>query len=64
MLSNPCVEITDPSPKELSAKRGRPRFEDRGKTIEAAKPWVEAGMSRASWYRRKRRAAEKKSGTR
>jgi hypothetical protein len=36
-----------PSPREV--KRGRPRIEDRGKP----KPWETAGMSRASWYRRR-----------
>jgi hypothetical protein len=41
-----------PSPRE--AKRGRPRIEDRGKP----KPWEMAGMSRASWYRRKAEKAK------
>jgi hypothetical protein len=36
------------------AKRGRPRLEDRGKP----KPWETAGMSRASWYRRKAEKAK------
>src|ERR1700688_1556884 len=40
-------------------KRGRPRIEDRGKTIEARQPWKAAGMSRASWYERRR--AEQKA---
>lgn len=35
------------------AKRGRPRLEDVGKTIEARKPWLGA-MSRATWYRRRK----------
>ena len=34
------------------AKRGRPRIEDRGKP-KPKSPWELAGMSRASWYRRK-----------
>jgi len=33
-------------------RKGRPRIEDKDKTVEAAKPWVAAGMSRRSWYRR------------
>jgi hypothetical protein len=45
----------------LSARRkGRPRIEDRAKTIEARKPWLKLGMSRRTWYRRqaeKRKAA-------
>ena len=49
-LTNPCNEITDPSPVELVryAKRGRPRIEDRNKP----KPWLAAGMSRRTWFRR------------
>jgi hypothetical protein len=27
-------------------KKGRPRIEDRAKTIEARKPWLKLGMSR------------------
>jgi hypothetical protein len=33
-------------------KKGRPRIEDRAATNEARKPWVEAGMSRRTWYSR------------
>lgn len=32
---------------------GRPRLEDRDKTIEATKPWLSAGMSRRTWFDRK-----------
>lgn len=35
------------------AKRGRPRIEDRDKTIEARKPWLALGMGRRTWYDRK-----------
>lgn len=42
-------------------KRGRPRLEDRDKTLRATKPWLAAGMSRSSWYRRQREKAETKS---
>jgi hypothetical protein len=42
-----------PKPK---GKGGRPRLEDIDKTLEATKPWEKAGMSRASWYRRPRKA--------
>jgi hypothetical protein len=34
------------------ARKGRPRIEDRAKTIEARKPWLALGMSRRTWYRR------------
>jgi hypothetical protein len=34
------------------AHKGRPRIEDRAKTIEARKPWLKLGMSRRTWYRR------------
>jgi hypothetical protein len=41
-------------------KKGRPRIEDRAKTIEAKKPWLKLEMSRRTWYRRQaeRRKAE------
>lgn len=39
-------------------RRGRPRIEDRRKTITAQKPWKRLGMSRATWYRRQ---AEKRN---
>lgn len=42
-----------------TAQRGRPRLEDQGKTIEAQKPWEALGMSRRTWYRRKREARTK-----
>lgn len=32
---------------------GRPRLEDRDKTIEATKPWLASGMSRRTWFDRK-----------
>lgn len=38
-----------------SAKPGRPRLEDADKTIESQKPWEAEGMSRRTWYRRKRK---------
>jgi hypothetical protein len=34
------------------SRPGRPRIEDRDKTIEARRPWEEKGMSRRTWYRR------------
>jgi hypothetical protein len=33
-------------------KKGRPRIEDRARTIEARQPWLKLGMSRRTWYRR------------
>lgn len=45
-----------PGPRET--KLGRPRLEDRDKTIEARKPWLVLKMSRATWYRRQ---AEKRA---
>lgn len=38
---------------KTSPRRGRPRIEDRDKTLKATKPWVAAGMSERSWYRRR-----------
>jgi hypothetical protein len=42
-----------------AVKKGRPRIEDRARTIEARKPWLKLGMSRRAWYRRQ---AEKRKG--
>ena len=42
-----------------SKSKGRPRLEDRDKTIEAQKPWVAAKMSRRTWYRRQAEKREK-----
>lgn len=41
-----------PGPRETKRKSGRPLAKDRDKTIEAAKPWIAEGLSRATWYRR------------
>jgi hypothetical protein len=40
-------------------KTGRPRIEDRARTIEAKKPWLKLEMSRRTWYRRQ---AEQRKG--
>jgi hypothetical protein len=34
--------------------KGRPRIGDIGKTLEATKPWLKLGMSRRTWYRRRK----------
>ena len=47
--------MTAPKPR----KPGRPRLEDAGKTLTARKPWVAAGMSRATWYARQKERREK-----
>lgn len=39
-------------PAREKPKVGRPRIEDRAKTLAALKPWMAAQMSRSSWYRR------------
>lgn len=38
---------------------GRPRLEDRGKTLTATKPWEAAGMSQRTWFRRQKEKAIK-----
>jgi hypothetical protein len=40
------------------AKTGRPRIEDRDKTLAATKPWLKLGMSERTWYRRQREKAK------
>ena len=41
------------APRPLEAKRGRPLDVDKAKTLMATKPWVAAGLSRRTWYRRR-----------
>jgi hypothetical protein len=36
----------------MRARKGRPRIEDRAKTIEARQPRLKLEMSRRTWYRR------------
>jgi hypothetical protein len=45
--------------KAVARRKGRPRIEDRAKTIDARKPWLKLEMSRRTWYRRQ---AEKRKG--
>lgn len=40
-------------------RSGRPRLGQVDATIEANKPWVGLGMSRATWYRRRTEKTEK-----
>lgn len=49
--------VTNPA-RERVPKRGRPRIEDRAKTLQATKPWVAAGMSERTWYRRRAERAK------
>ena len=37
-----------------ASKPGRPRIEDLDKTLEAQEPWVGLGMSKRTWFRRRR----------
>jgi hypothetical protein len=39
-------------------KRGRSRIGDRNKTLAAQKPWEAEGMSRATWFRRRKEKRE------
>lgn len=39
---------------ENNSNGGRPRIEARANTLTARKPWVAAGMSRATWYTRQK----------
>lgn len=41
-------------------KRGRPLAKNADKALMQTKPWLAEGMSRASWYRRKREAEKTK----
>lgn len=35
-------------------KRGRPRIEDKDKTLTAIQPWKALGMSRRTWEKRRK----------
>lgn len=50
----PIVHIAGVAPGPRETKRGRPRI---GEVRD--KPWIAAGMSRATWYRRKAEAKPK-----
>jgi hypothetical protein len=52
--SRNTVETINPPIGETIIRRGRPRKEAIDETITAAKPWIAAGLSRATWYRRQR----------
>ena len=39
---------------KAAPKKGRPRIEDKGKSFEATKPWLALGMSRRTWYSRRK----------
>ncbi len=43
----------------IKRRAGRPRVEDRDKTLAATKPWEALGMSRATWYNRRREGKAK-----
>lgn len=43
-----------PNPLEAKPKRGRPLNKDRATAIEATKPWIGEGVSRRTWYARKK----------
>ena len=43
-------------------RKGRPRIEDKGQSFEATKPWLAKGMSRRTWYARRKEAKEKTNG--
>jgi hypothetical protein len=42
----------------LRVRKGRPRIEDKGKSFEATKPWEALGMSRRTWYKRRKEKAD------
>jgi hypothetical protein len=57
---NPQVAGSNPAAL-AKHKVGRPRIEDRAKTLKAQAPWALLDMSRTTWYRRQaeQRAKEK-----
>jgi len=56
-----AAKKSEPAKSEMIVvRRGRPRVEERDKTLAATKPWRKMNMSRATWYRRQseQKAAE------
>ena len=47
-----------PTLRVMGPQKGRPLNKDRGKSYEATKPWVLEGVSRRTWYRRKKVSRE------
>lgn len=47
------IEIVIDKRRRVGLKVGRPRIEDRDKTLAATKPWLSLGMSRRTWFDRK-----------
>jgi hypothetical protein len=45
---------TDSAPVDFKIKRGRPRIEDKGKTLSDLKPWLSLGMCRRTWEKRQK----------
>ncbi len=43
------------------AKRGRRLFKDRHKSFEALQPWLALGMSKSTWFRRRRQRRERRA---
>jgi hypothetical protein len=57
-VSGPGIEPGSKVVVVYPPRKGRPRIEDKGKSFEATKPWIALGMSRRTWYsRRKEQAA-------
>jgi hypothetical protein len=48
--------VDSPLPAHWMRPAGRPLDKDRGKSIEAQKPWLALGMSRRTWYRQRAKA--------
>ena len=48
-----AAEVATGPREAIKPRLGRPRIEDKAKTLTATKPWVAAGMSRATWYNRR-----------
>jgi hypothetical protein len=43
---------------EVKVKRGRPLDSEKGLTLTAMQPWKKLGMSKRTWYRRRREGKE------
>jgi hypothetical protein len=47
----PVIKVED---IKVPPKKGRPRIEDKDKSFETTKPWIALGMSRRTWYARRK----------
>jgi hypothetical protein len=59
LTSSALVAELDGISGESKPGRGRPLAKDMDKTLETRRPWEQLGMSRRTWYRRRKELADR-----